>query len=164
MSAWESETNPAAPSRARIRDLATFYASERSWNGERRPTAAGRGTLARQNATTAKQLARELQLCSSYLSRPTDAADRRRDQIDTLVPAGPGHPHRRGRLDDLETKGHPYTDPEDLNYTDLLTFADADALIELFGFLRKVNPDSDVRFTVPTGCWRQARPMTSPAI
>ncbi len=44
------------------------------------------------------------------------------------------------------SKGTLDTREEDLNYTDLLTFADADALIELFGFLRKVNPESDVRF------------------
>ena len=145
VSTWESETNPAAPPRARIRDLATFYASERSWNGER-------GRLLRDEELSPderdhrEQLAGELQLVVADPSRPTmlPIADRTRSTL--WFPPGQDIRIVCGRLDDLETRGHPYTDPEDLNYTDLLTFADADALIELFGFLRKVNPDSDVRF------------------
>lgn len=48
-----------------------------------------------------------------------------------------------GRLEDMS---HPYSSSRDPNYTDLLTFADVDALIELHGHVRARNPTSDVRF------------------
>jgi hypothetical protein len=39
-----------------------------------------------------------------------------------------------------------YADPANPNYTRLHGYADPDALVELFGHIRMVNPDSDVRF------------------
>jgi transcriptional regulator with XRE-family HTH domain len=48
-----------------------------------------------------------------------------------------------GRLEDMT---HPYANPRDPNYSELLTFADLDALIELHGHLARRNPDSEVRF------------------
>jgi hypothetical protein len=39
-----------------------------------------------------------------------------------------------------------YTDANDPDYVDLYTYADPDALIELFGHLRAVNPTSEIRF------------------
>lgn len=40
----------------------------------------------------------------------------------------------------------PYTNPDDPDYVELYTFADPDALVELFGHLRAVNPRAEVRF------------------
>jgi transcriptional regulator with XRE-family HTH domain len=145
VSTWESETNPAAPPRSRIRDLATFYASERSWSG-------GRGKLLKDDELSPderayrEQLAQELQSVVADPSRPTVLPISDQSRSTLWFPPGEDIRIVCGKLDDLETTGHPYTDPEDFNYTDLLTFADTDALIELFGFLRKVNPESDIRF------------------
>jgi transcriptional regulator with XRE-family HTH domain len=145
VSAWESETNPATPPRSRIRDLATFYASERSWSGEG-------GKLLRDDELSPderdyrEQLAGELQMIGAEAGRPTVLPITEETRSTLWFPPGEDIRIVCGKLDDLETKGHPYTRDEDLNHTDLLTFADADALIELFGFLRKINPDSDVRF------------------
>lgn len=47
-----------------------------------------------------------------------------------------------GRLDNMT---HPYSTVRDPNYTDLMTFADLDALLELHGHVRMRNPDSLVR-------------------
>ena len=145
VSAWESETNTAATPRSRIRDLATFYASERSWTGER-------GCLVRDDELSPAErdyregLLQELRSIVEEPSRPTVLPIAEEVRSTLWFPPGEDIRIVCGRLDELETKGHPYTREEDLNYTDLLTFADADALIELFGFLRKVNPESDVRF------------------
>lgn len=40
----------------------------------------------------------------------------------------------------------PYTDPTSPDYVELYTYADLDALIELYGHLRATNPDSQVNF------------------
>jgi hypothetical protein len=48
-----------------------------------------------------------------------------------------------GQLDGM---AHPYSDIKDPNYTGLLTHADLDAFIELYGHLRVRNPQSDVDF------------------
>lgn len=48
-----------------------------------------------------------------------------------------------GQLDGME---HPYSNAGDPNYTHLLTHADLDAFIELYGHLRVRNPQSEVRF------------------
>lgn len=38
------------------------------------------------------------------------------------------------------------SDPRDPDYVDLLTYADPDALVHLFGHIRALNPENDVRF------------------
>jgi hypothetical protein len=43
----------------------------------------------------------------------------------------------------------PFGDPENPNYTKLQTFADVDALIELFGHIRAENPSAIVHFRTP---------------
>lgn len=49
-----------------------------------------------------------------------------------------------GRLPD-QHRGD-YASEGSYNYTELFGYADIDAMVELFGHLRKLNPDSDVRF------------------
>ena len=44
----------------------------------------------------------------------------------------------------------PLGNPDDLNYTKLQTYADIDALIELFGHIRAQNPTADVYFKTPS--------------
>ncbi len=146
ISAWESETNPAAPLDGRIRELATFYASQQSWTGEH-----GRlltdDELTPAERETRDQLVVELRTAPGHPPRSAALSRAAMDSGSSLrFPPGQDIRVVCGMLDDLQTLGHPYTKPENLNYTDLLTFADIDALIELIGFLRKVNPDSDVRF------------------
>jgi transcriptional regulator with XRE-family HTH domain len=146
ISAWESETNPTVPPGSRIRDLATFYASERSWTGD-----SGR-LLTDDELSPAERGARDeiFEVLHSYASGPSRLPVAGDGPSTLQFPPGEDIRIVCGKLDQLNKAGkevgHPYTKPDDVNYTDLLTFADVDALIELFGFLRKVNPDSDVRF------------------
>jgi transcriptional regulator with XRE-family HTH domain len=147
ISAWESETNPTVPPGSRIRDLATFYASERSWSGDR-----GRLLTDDELSPTERGARDEIfdvlrSIASGPMRLPLVG-----DGLSTLrFPPGEDIRIVCGKLqqpvdDEGNEDGHPYTKPDDVNYTDLLTFADVDALMELFGFLRKVNPGSDIRF------------------
>jgi transcriptional regulator with XRE-family HTH domain len=52
------------------------------------------------------------------------------------------------RLPAYLSEGMPYANPENPDYSDLYTYADPDALIELFGHLRAVNPTSMVTFKI----------------
>jgi transcriptional regulator with XRE-family HTH domain len=151
ISAWESETNPTMPPAARIRDLATFYASDRSWRGER-----GRilrdDELSPDERNYREELVRGLRsFAADHPSRPSVLAVPGATRSTLWFPPGEDIRIVCGKLEqplgDKGTEnGHPYIRPENVNYTDLLTFADVDALVELFGFLRKINPDSDIRF------------------
>jgi transcriptional regulator with XRE-family HTH domain len=153
VSAWESETNSAVPPPDRMRDLATFYGVEKVQRS------AGGRVPADDELSSDEQDSRD-KILAKLKSLPPQPA---RPAATATGPQGadnrsplrfpPGEDIRIvcGKLDqpkspDGEDAGHIYTNPDDLNHTDLLTFADVDALIELFGFLRKVNPSSDVRF------------------
>ncbi|MBL7495513.1 helix-turn-helix domain-containing protein [Frankia sp. CNm7] len=45
----------------------------------------------------------------------------------------------------------PLASPDNLNHTEMFSFADADALVELFGHIRAENPALDVRFRTSAG-------------
>ncbi|GLY34091.1 hypothetical protein Amsp01_001150 [Amycolatopsis sp. NBRC 101858] len=51
-----------------------------------------------------------------------------------------------GRLPESMVNNLPSSDPRDPDYVDLLTYADPDALVHLFGHIRALNPDNDVKF------------------
>lgn len=161
ISSWENEKNPTVPPTARLRDYATFFATERS-------VAAGRGRLLTDDELDDSERAIRDQLYEQLLGLRTGATD-------VPVSITPGHvsfnwryPRASvirvvcGTLDigDNDELAHPYMRPSHLNYTDLLTFADIDALVELFGHLRMVNPESDVRF-VRADRLREADELTS---
>lgn len=44
------------------------------------------------------------------------------------------------------TVERPYTNPDDPEYDEFYTFADPRALLELYGELRRVNPDNEIRY------------------
>jgi hypothetical protein len=45
----------------------------------------------------------------------------------------------------------PYADPRDPDYVELLTYGDPDALLHLYGHVRAVNPELEVRFSTTKG-------------
>jgi hypothetical protein len=143
ISAWENENNSITPQPAQLHDYATFFVTKRS-------VAGGHGRLIPDDELTADEIAARDQLYRSLLSLRTDgtdlpsvSADVAGVRFDWRFPRGASIRIVCGPLQD---PSHPYTNPDHPNYTDLLTFADLDALMELFGHLRKVNPDNDIRF------------------
>jgi hypothetical protein len=148
ISSWESTTSPKTPPVNRLEQYARFFATPRSAEeGALRLL-----TLDELNA--AERLAYEELL----------------DQLTSLRPEQPGQrgahlaaaQHSKGlwqfpdsydivivcaRLPrDLMHSMGSYTDPNSPDYVDLYTYADPDALIELFGHIRAVNSVSEVRF------------------
>jgi hypothetical protein len=142
ISSYENEDTPSVPPEPRLRAYATFFATERSLTG-----GAAR-VLPDDELTDAERSARD-QLYGELLSLRAAAPAAR------VAPAGPlptdlwtfppGEPVRLicGRLENMT---HPYAEPSDPNYTELLSYADVGALVELFGHIRMRNPTCDVRF------------------
>jgi hypothetical protein len=157
ISSWESRSNPKAPPVARLQDIATFFASPRSFDGE-----AGR-LLSPGEMTAQEQAAREelLQELTRLRGEALNASARSRFRADVPVTppslgAGPyrftdGEPITivRARLPYEMVQRMPYTDPLDPDYVESYGYADPDALLELYGHTRAANPTSRVRFRVP---------------
>lgn len=116
----------------RLEDYATFFAVRRSRGDGEVPGQLGE--LSDPERSDRATLLRELRGLVTAQDEPAD-----------LWTFPPGEPIviLCGRLDNMT---HPYSTVRDPNFTDLLTFADLDALIELHGHIRMRNPDSHVRF------------------
>ena len=159
ISSWESRTNPVVPPVSRIQDIATFFASPRSFDGQ-----AGR-LLSPDEMTVPERAAREklleelTRLRSEALATSAPAGlqrsspDTARAIAQSLI-AGP-YRYKVGetvtivcaQLPDRLLERMPYTDPLDPDYIELYRYSDPDALLELFGHLRAANPASRVQFT-----------------
>jgi hypothetical protein len=158
VSSWESRTNPAVPPESRIQDIARFFASPRSFDGQT-------GRLLSPDELTAQEQATEETLLAELTRLRAEALDAREMTRhpatapdvtqQTTQPFGPG-PYRFrvgeriiivcGQLPSEMLHEMPYTDPLDPDYIESYRYSDLDALIELFGHLRSANPDSRVEF------------------
>lgn len=156
ISSWESRGNPKVPPADRIRDIATFFASPRSFDGQ-----AGR-LLSVNEMKPPERVAREQLL--DELSRL------RREALDApgvLLPriADPGTTENIARslnaglyrfnegeivtivcaeLPAEMRQRMPYTELSDPDYIELYRYAELDSLFELHGHLRATNPASRV--------------------
>ena len=157
ISSWESRSNPQVPPASRIQDIATFYASPRSFDGE-----VGR-LLSLGELTAPEQVAREellqelIRLRSEALETPdrssdsTTISDRR--AVAQSFSAWPYSFRAGDRITivcgqvpmDMQRQ-MPYTDPLDPDFIGSYRYSDLDALIELWGHLRAANPASHVAF------------------
>lgn len=157
ISSWESRTNPKVPPAARLEDIATFFASPRSFDGQ-----AGR-LLSPDEMTVQEQAAREelLQeltrlrggaLNAPALPRAPAFTPSTSLEIAQSLDAGPyrvtdGYPVNiicaqlpREQLDRMK----PYSDPSDPDFIAMYRYTDLDALFELHGHLRAANPTTQV--------------------
>jgi hypothetical protein len=160
ISAWENGSK--IPPRSRIEAYATFFATPRSLSGgEPRPLSPDEMTdderELRQRLLSELTELREA-AAAGYagnglsLERPADAvravqpvisptwtfADRR---TVTIVCAP---------LSEELQRRMPYADPNAPDYVELYRYADVDALVELHGHIRAVNPDVQVHFKLAT--------------
>ena len=157
ISSWESRTNPKVPPAARLQDIATFFASPRSFDGQ-----VGR-LLNLDEMTVQEQAAREelLQeltrlrreaLGAPALPRPPVIIPSTDLGITQSLDAGPyrftdGYPVNiicaqlpQEQLDRMK----PYSDPSDPDFIAMYRYTDLDALFELHGHLRAANPTTQV--------------------
>jgi hypothetical protein len=155
VSSWESRTRPQVPPVSRIQDIATFFASERSFDGQ-----VGR-LLSLSELTAPEQAARE-ELLQELTRLRSEALDQSSDPatisdstraITQSLRYEPYHFRAGDRITivcgqvprDMRQR-MPYTDPLDPDFIQSYRYADLDALIELWGHLRAANPSSPVAF------------------
>jgi hypothetical protein len=147
ISSWESTTSPRTPPANRLEQYARFFATPRSIEGN------GHRLLPLAELTAAERADYDQQLASLTALRPGQrvahpvaaTAEPSRglwqfpDPYDILIVCA------RLPRDLMHSMGS-YTDPNDPDYVDMYTYADPDALIELFGHIRAYNSVSHVDF------------------
>lgn len=158
ISSWESRIDPKVPPASRIEDIATFFASRRSFDGHTGRLLSADEMTAQESAAREKLLQELTQLRDDAL----DAANVRRLH-EPAVEAAKGiadslssGPYRIepgnlitivcAQLPSDMLQRMPYTDPLDPDFIELYRYSDLDSLVELFGHLRATNPTSPVRF------------------
>ncbi len=170
ISSWESRTNPKVPPADRIRDIATFFASPRSIDGQAArllsaeemtpPERVAREQLLdeltrlRRQALDADEPARlRVQAADAPDALPAVRIPDAAQEIARSLSAGP-YRFKAGeaitivcaQLPPGLLERMPYTDRLDPDYIELYRYSELDALLELFGHLRAANPVSPVRY------------------
>lgn len=142
VASWESAVAPKLAPAARLKTYAQFFATRRSIEGET-PVLQPVDTFNEEEQAACKALENELLALREEIRRPgqkTNAAVRRSWHFPdtgplTIVCA---------QLPVKQTSS--FADPADPNYTELKSYADLDALVELHGHVRAENPHMDVFF------------------
>ena len=158
ISSWESQTNPKVPPESRVQDIATFFASPRSFDGHV-ARLLGPDEMTVQERAAKESLLEELTrlrneaLGAAATSQPRTTIPGVGQEITQSLSAGPYRyePGERitivcGLLPQELLERMPYTDLLDPDFIELYRFAELDALLELFGHLRATNPTSPVGF------------------
>jgi hypothetical protein len=148
VSSWESTKHPVLPSVARLEDYATFFATERSI--ARQPyRLLDLAHLTPDERGRREELLRELLELRELAERP--ATEPLNSLVDVLgefwhFPDKENVVIVCAEVPDDMRRAMPYSDPEDPDYVDFYRYADPDALIELHGHIRAVNPTIQVSF------------------
>ena len=152
ISAWESTRSPTPPPNNRLSAYASFFATRRSVDNEPYRVL-GEEELTDDERAERERLHNELFALRYGTSATTGPGELR------IPLAGPGDaigggtwyfPDQRqvtvicARLPRALRERMPYADPRDPDYIRAYTYADLDALIELHGHIRAVNPASQV--------------------
>ena len=158
VSSWESRTTPKVPPLTRIQDIATFYASPRSFDGHVGHLLSADEMTVQEKAAKDDLLQELTRLRSEALAAPGPArrwttvpgAGQQTPQSLSTGPYYFNDGHRVtivcAQLPQKMLRQMPYTDPMDPDFIELYTYSDPDALLELWGHLRAANPTSLVRF------------------
>jgi transcriptional regulator with XRE-family HTH domain len=136
------ETGQASPGDDNLRTYATFFSTPRSWSNGQAAHLLQEEDLSPEEDTARERLLTELKRLRDL--RDPASQDRRRtwqfpDDIPVRLVCG--------RIPDEQAS--PLASPRHPNHTRLLSFADADAMVELFGHIRAENPTLDVRYVQP---------------
>jgi hypothetical protein len=144
VSSWESLKTPKLPPVARIQAYARFFATHRSFQGK--PKLFALNDLTQDERKTYDRLEAELMRLRSAASGDSSEEEpvfsrswlfRDGGRVTFVCALLPEH--------EIGAFG----DPQNPNYTELQTYADIDALVELFGHIRSENPATTVHFKTP---------------
>jgi hypothetical protein len=158
ISSWESQTNPKVPPESRVQDIATFFASPRSFDGHVARLLSPDEMTVQERAAKESLLAeltrlRDEALDAAVSSRHLVAVPDAIQEIGRSLSSGPYRIEADHRItivcaqlpqDMLDRM--PYTDPRDPDFIELYRYSDLDALLELFGHLRATNPASPIGY------------------
>jgi hypothetical protein len=149
ISSWENPAKPAVPPLHRLQAYAGFFATQRSCDREPYRILPIDQLTADERATYDQLLTELTELRSSATLEPANWTTMQNSARN----AGFWH------FSDLQTvtivcaqlppdlhEGFTYANPDNPDYVALYTYADLDALIELYGHVRAVNPAVQVRF------------------
>jgi hypothetical protein len=147
ISSWESRRNPKVPPENRIEAYATFFATVRSVTTE--PF-----HLIDVAEFTAKERARHDALLHELTLLRTEAVrylENPGSPMSSLwhFPANQDVTIICATLPDELQQNMPYANPESPDYVKLYRFTDLDALLELHGHIRSINPASHVNIRTP---------------
>jgi hypothetical protein len=142
VSSWESPYTPKLPPRSRLTAYARFFATLRSVEGDQ-PRLLPLDALTDDEREAYQALEAEL-LALHDAAKKTSAKDE-------VAVRGSWHFSDSGPVTLIcaqlpKTETGSLAEPADPNYTELLSYADLDALVELHGHIRAENPAMDVFF------------------
>ena len=145
ISSWENPANPALPPVHRLESYATFFATARSV--ERRPyRLLDLAQLTADERDTREQLLNDLTaLHTAAKSGPSATAPGPLQDSVLRFPPGEGIVLVCAPLPATARQQMPQPDPIDPDHIDLYDYGDLDALMELYGRLSALNPDSPIQ-------------------
>jgi transcriptional regulator with XRE-family HTH domain len=159
ISSWESHANPRIPPLSRLQGYAAVFATPRSFEGTQ-PRRLRPEDLSDDEERAMTELLHDLMRLRSDALRASGsgaeaAVVSRASEIEESLSAGPWRfpdgntitivcaqwpPHMLAKI--------PYTDVDDPDYIEMLTYSELDALFELYGHLRAANPANQVNLRV----------------
>jgi hypothetical protein len=143
VSSWESSVAPKLAPPDRLKAYAQFFATHRSIEGDT-PVLLPVDTFSEEEQAARKALEVELLALREEATRkPARQADVTAQRSWHFPDTGP-LTIVCAQLPAAQAGG--FADPADPNYTELQSFADLDALVELFGHARVENPHMQVNF------------------
>lgn len=145
VSSWESLKSPKLPPADRLRAYARFFATPRSVEGQ--PKLLPFNELTPDEKKECEKLETELLRLRSAASGESPGEQQPTFSRSWRFRDGARVTFVCAQLPSSEIGS--FGDPENPNYTKLQTYADIDALIELFGHIRAENPAATVHFRTP---------------
>jgi hypothetical protein len=140
LSAWENLRTPTLPSRARLSAYAQFFATKRSLLGA--PHLVPLEELTPEEHEARNELEREL-----FRLRESDAGEVPSPRESWRFADGAPITIICSDLAESDILLGPLSDMDNPNYSELLSCADLDALMALYGHLSSRNPEATIRFT-----------------
>ena len=155
ISSWESQTNPHIPPPARLEGYAAVFATLRSFDSAT-PRRLSPDEMTDEERRAMTELRQELMHLRSdamraIVSDPETAAVRPVSEAEKSISSGPWR-YADGNTITIVCARWPahmlakmeYTDIDDPDFIELLTYSELDALFELHGHLRAANPSNQV--------------------
>lgn len=144
ISSWEKTRKPATPPASRLEAYATFFATERS-------VATQPYQLLKPSELTAEERLRRDELLGELTELRNATVGFVVSVEGTLWKFPPDQDITIicAELPDEMRHGLPYADPKNPDYVRMYGFTDLDALIELYGHIRSVNPTNWVNISTP---------------